>query len=366
MRVGIYHQRAAWNQVGGVAVFLQQMAKALAERHTVTIYSSDDGPPVPDVAASDVRVRTVDRSRTRSVLEPLAWVASPNLADRVSFSVAARVDGTFGRIDDREDVLVTGHWIDDMFVSRGTKVPTVFEFHGVNVGIGGKLRDRFSDSVCVLANSETTARAMAELSPVDGIVNPGIDAAAFGDATGGAFDADTDHVITVGRQHREKGIEDLIDGLARLDPVPTLHLVGTGVHSAAFAERATEHGIRDRLVQHGQVGRADLPDLYASADVSCNPSHYESWCMTNVEAMAAGTPVVTSDLPAIREYAEDGDNCLLVPPKSPDEIAMAVRTVLEDDELAALLARRGRETAERYTWQRQSEALETHLRAATA
>jgi glycosyltransferase involved in cell wall biosynthesis len=82
--------------------------------------------------------------------------------------------------------------------------------------------------------------------------------------------------------------------------------------------------------------------------------------------MAAGTPVVTSDLPAIREYAEDGDNCLLVPPKSPDEIAMAVRTVLEDDELAALLARRGRETAERYTWQRQSEALETHLRAATA
>lgn len=370
MKIGIYHQRVSWNSVGGIAVFLQQMAIQLSEQHDVTVYSSADEPTVPELASSDVDVVLVNRSRAKSLLRPIKRVFSTNFHGAAAFFLAARADGTIDRINEREDVLVTGLEDDSLVVTRFLDIPAVHEYHMnlSNVGLGTWLYSTIADPTLRLANSETTAQTIErKLSiTVDGIVTPGVDLAEFENLDRDRFDDDTDHVVTVARQHLEKGIMELIEAVATLDPVPTLHLVGTGKHSDRFAKRAADLGIAAQLRQHGRVPRDILPDLYASADVSCNPSHHESWCMTNMEAMAAETPVVTSNLPAIREYAEDGTNCLLVEPKSVDEIADAVESILRDDDLADRLRAEGKATAHEYSWTRQAEQLEKYLRQVVA
>lgn len=370
MKIGIYHQRVSWNSVGGIAVFLQQMAIQLSEQHDVTVYSSADEATVPELASSDVDVVQVDRSRTKSLLRPLKYVFSDVFYGAAAFFLAARADGTIDRINEHEDALVTGLEDDVLFVSRFVDIPTVHEYHMNlgNVGFGTWLYAKLSDPTLRLANSETTAQTIEreQSITVDGIVSPGIDLDEFEAPDRNRFDDDSDHVVTVARQHREKGIMELLEAVATLDPVPTLHLVGTGRHSDQFADRAADLGITAKLRQHGRVPREILPDMYASADVSCNPSHHESWCMANMEAMAAGTPVVTSDLPAIREYADDGTNCLLVEPRSVDDIADAVGSVLRDDDLATRLRTAGRATAREYSWARQAAQLEQYLRQVVA
>jgi phosphatidylinositol alpha-mannosyltransferase len=76
----------------------------------------------------------------------------------------------------------------------------------------------------------------------------------------------------------------------------------------------------------------------------------ESFGIALVEAMAAGVPVVASDIPGYDEVVRDGLDGLLVPPRDPDALAAAVRRVLDEPSLASDLARAGRERALEYSW----------------
>jgi phosphatidylinositol alpha-mannosyltransferase len=101
----------------------------------------------------------------------------------------------------------------------------------------------------------------------------------------------------------------------------------------------------------GQVDNDDLPPYHAAADVflasSIGP---ETFGISLVEAMAAGLPIVASDLRAYREVVRPGVDGLLVPPGDPTTLAAALRRVLTDPGLAAALARAGRTRAQRYAW----------------
>jgi glycosyltransferase involved in cell wall biosynthesis len=113
--------------------------------------------------------------------------------------------------------------------------------------------------------------------------------------------------------------------------------------------------LRERIHQVGFVPETDLPHWYAGADLLLYPSLDEGFGFPVLEAMAAGTPVVSSDCSAIPEVA--GDAAVLVNPKSVNAIADAITSVLTDQRLASDLIDRGRERASRFTWE--SAALET-------
>jgi glycosyltransferase involved in cell wall biosynthesis len=98
----------------------------------------------------------------------------------------------------------------------------------------------------------------------------------------------------------------------------------------------------------GVVEDADLPALYRAAAFLVYPSLAEGFGLPVAEAMACGTPVIASNIPAIAEVA--GEAALLVDPRDTDAIARAMRRLHSDPELRALLSARGIERAKAFSW----------------
>lgn len=119
------------------------------------------------------------------------------------------------------------------------------------------------------------------------------------------------------------------------------------------ALRATGMEPFARLI--GFADDADLPALYSGAACLAFPSLYEGFGLPVLEAMACGTPVVTSAVSSLPEVA--GDAALLVDPTDQDAITAALRRLLDDAALRVTLVERGYERAAYFTWQRAAQEL---------
>jgi glycosyltransferase involved in cell wall biosynthesis len=112
-------------------------------------------------------------------------------------------------------------------------------------------------------------------------------------------------------------------------------------------------GLEGNVVFTGQIREQDKGPLYSAATLFAFPSLYEGFGMTPLEAMACGTPVVTSNRSALPEVV--GDAGVLVDPYDTDAIAQALAEVLENTGLREELSRRGLERARRFTWPQVAE-----------
>jgi len=91
----------------------------------------------------------------------------------------------------------------------------------------------------------------------------------------------------------------------------------------------------------------DMPRIYADCHIVCLPTYYgEGIPKVLLEAAACGRPIVTTDVPGCREVVSHEDNGLIVPPRSADALAQALRRMIEDVELRRRMGKRGREIAE--------------------
>ncbi|MCX7622031.1 MAG: glycosyltransferase family 4 protein, partial [Acidimicrobiales bacterium] len=123
---------------------------------------------------------------------------------------------------------------------------------------------------------------------------------------------------------------------------------GWGSSALETAIAACPSDVRDRIVRLGWLGDRDRAELMRQAAVLAYPSIYEGFGLPPLEAMAVGTPVVTTTAGALPETT--GGAALLVEPGQPDQLADALAQVLEDPSLAAELRKRGFRNAERYSW----------------
>jgi glycosyltransferase involved in cell wall biosynthesis len=103
----------------------------------------------------------------------------------------------------------------------------------------------------------------------------------------------------------------------------------------------------------GYVDDEDLPALYSAASLFLFPTLYEGFGLPPLEAMACGTPVVTSNLSSQPEAT--GDAAILVNPYNIDEIAVAIRRVFEDNTLAEQLRQKGLKRVEDLTYEREAK-----------
>lgn len=169
-------------------------------------------------------------------------------------------------------------------------------------------------------------------------------------------------LLAVGGIEPRKGTDTLVRALSRLirsrQRSPVLAVIGG--HSFQDHRWYRDQVIDDMerlglqlgtdVVELGMVPEDEMAAWYAAADVLAFPSVKEGFGLAALEAMCAGTPVVTSDLPVFREWIEPERDALLVPIGSPDSLAEALARVLDDEGLRLRLIQAGHEVAQRFSW----------------
>ncbi len=178
----------------------------------------------------------------------------------------------------------------------------------------------------LVAVSEAAARYAADVEGIGPmrIIPNGVDLTRFGPHIGG----DGTRVLAIGRRVPQKGFDVLVDALP--DGM-VLDIAGDGPWTTLHP--------RTRLLGR----REDIPALLAQADVLAVPSRWEGYGLAAAEGLAAGVPVVASDVDGLREVV--GDAGLLVPPEDPRALHAALVALRDDPALRAALSVRGRERA---------------------
>ncbi|MDR3602254.1 MAG: glycosyltransferase family 4 protein [Desulfosporosinus sp.] len=105
----------------------------------------------------------------------------------------------------------------------------------------------------------------------------------------------------------------------------------------------------------------EMAKFYAQADIFVSTSYFESFSMPSLEAMACGTAVVTTDNGGNRDYAKNGENCLLVPPSDIIQLTQTLAHLLTQHKVRCQLAQTGLHFAQSWTWQHSANKLEALL-----
>jgi D-inositol-3-phosphate glycosyltransferase len=163
-------------------------------------------------------------------------------------------------------------------------------------------------------------------------------------------------VLSVGRIEPLKGLDTLIGAFARLeDPADTrLLVVGGTLGRDREIERlksiSAALGLQDRVTFVGAVDQTELPTYFSAADVFVLPSHYESFGLVALEAMACGLPVVASRVGGPRAIIKDGQTGYLIPWHCPEPYAQRLDILLANPALRESMGRAAMASARTMGW----------------
>lgn len=165
---------------------------------------------------------------------------------------------------------------------------------------------------------------------------------------------DAKYILYIGTLQPRKNIPVLIEALKNLD----IKLVLAGDRDAHNFDRKIDEAIKtndlsDRVIFPGWIDEDDKPALLQMAECFIFPSLYEGFGIPIIEAMSAGTPVVCSDIPVLREIGKDA--ALFCDPKNSRQFAEYISKILNDDNFRQNLVLKGRNIAQNLTWQKTAE-----------
>lgn len=174
------------------------------------------------------------------------------------------------------------------------------------------------------------------------------------------FNITGDYILYLGTLEPRKNIETLINAYFLLkksgSTCPKLVLAGKKgwLYDSIFS-RVQENHLENDVIFTGYVPEEDVPVLMNGARIFLFPSLYEGFGIPPLEAMACGTPVITSNSSSLPEVV--GDAGLMVPPKDAKALADGIMRILTDDQLYGQLQEAGMKRARRFTWKRSAETL---------
>ena len=360
--------------IGGLGRHVHHLSTALAAAgHEVVVLSrrpSGTDPsthPSSDEINEDVRVVAAaqDPHEFTFAKDMMAWtLAIGHAMVRTGLSLK----GTSSDHPWRPDVVHAHDWLvahPAVALSEFYDVPMVSTVHATEAGrhsgwVSGSLSRqvhaveswlvRESDSLITCSASmrdeitELFGPGLAEVT----VIRNGIDAARwpFAERRRHGVAGGPPELLFVGRLEYEKGVHDAIAALPRIrraHPGTTLTIAGDGTQQDWLVEQARKHRVLKATRFVGRLDHAELLAALHRADAAVLPSHYEPFGLVALEAAAAGTPLVTSNIGGLGEAVINGETGMSCPPRDVARLAEAVGAVLDDPAAAQRRARAARE-----------------------
>jgi glycosyltransferase involved in cell wall biosynthesis len=331
-------------EVGGAQTCVAQLLPELAQQHDVTVAAHGPGPlrqAAVEAGASLVELRNV--RRRIGIRDALGLVELIRLTRRVRPDIVhahSSKAGVLGRL-----------------AAALCRVPAVvFTAHGwafkAETGFRSRLylyADRLTARVTsrVICVSETERREGLAAGTCDArrtiVIRNGVDSEAF--AVRSHARTARPRIVSVGRLKAPKDLATLLRALAliREDPFEAV-IAGDGPERAMLEALIKDLGLRDAVELVGELD--DIPSLLAESDCFVLSSTSEGMPISILEAMAAGLPVVASDVGGVHELVTEGKTGYLVPPGDATALGAALQQVLRDPDLRAELGARARSTVE--------------------
>jgi phosphatidylinositol alpha-mannosyltransferase len=355
----------AWDVPGGVQVHVRTLAGALEARgHDVLVVA-----PSRRGSAAPAPVRIVGRA----VGIPWGGTVAPLCFSRRSFRRIRRLTEVF-----EPDVVHVHEPLTpstSMLATFAATAPVVATFHAFSERsrlmelAAPVLRTVFRRIAIPIAVSGAAAEFLTRAVPAEPEIVPnGVAVERFSRPSAPAGGVPEGRVVLwTHRLDPQKGFPVALRAFARLaTELDDVVLVVAGDGRDRDAIGLLPPALRGRVVMLGAVPNDDLPAYHAGADVFvAAATDMESFGIVLVEAMAAGVPVVATDIPGYREVVRDGVDGLLVRRDDPNALAAALRRVLLEPELAASLVRAGRERAKEYSWEAVAPRIEAIYERAT-
>ncbi|EFC80281.1 glycosyltransferase family 4 protein [Parafrankia sp. EUN1f] len=354
-----------WDVPGGVQAHVRDLAESLLEAgHEVSVITPvDDESALPPYAVDAGRAVPVpyNGSVARLLMGPVSAARVRRWLREHDFDVLHAHEPTAPSISLLACMLADG--------------PLVATFHTSNprsrmlTAAQVALQPSFEKLRARIAVSEAARRTLVEHLGTGAILIPnGVAVRAFEGARplpgyGGSGDGNGDSatgagagaptVVFLGRiDEPRKGLDVLMAAFPMLvERVPDARLLVAGPGDTAAVRARIDRSLVDRVDLIGLVPEADKPAVFASGSVYCAPNTgQESFGIVLLEAMAAGTPVMASDIDAFRRVLDDGRAGRLFGVGEPAELAAGLADLLRDPAERARLVERGRSVVMSYDW----------------
>jgi glycosyltransferase involved in cell wall biosynthesis len=163
------------------------------------------------------------------------------------------------------------------------------------------------------------------------------------------------YLFYVGNLKPHKNLQRLLEAFARSGLSGEVRLLCTGNLDESSLRLIRDKGLDNCVIFKGIIPDEELPAYYRGALALVFPSLYEGFGLPALEAMACGTPVVTSGITALPEVV--GDAAVVVDPYDVESIVWGIRRVVEDSTLREELRRKGLERAKQFSWDRTAELI---------
>lgn len=228
------------------------------------------------------------------------------------------------------------------------------------------IRRGCNDAYKVLTVSEFSRQKIIEWSGVDSdkVVCVGNGVGSNFNAEVEPFDAGSPYYLSVGNRKLHKNEFRILESFFQANIDQKIVLAFTGSPSSELDVRIKKLGLSERVVFFGSVEEAQLPKIYKGARGLLFPSLYEGFGLPVIEAMACGTPVITSNVTSLPEVA--GDAAILINPMDVDELKEAIERLENDPRLRSELVIKGYDRAKFFTWEKTAHKIQEVLNCAQA
>lgn len=353
--------------IGGIETIAYNLVCALAARgHHLAFVTGTTQPHWRDLPQSvdTWELPPLDVSSFATVQIARVLRTSPLNIQSLSFFLRFLLSSRARRVVEQADVAVTIFEGEAVLFSRylhRRNVGTVYYYHG---GIDSRWAtlDRSTRRVAI-SQSIATHSAVHHAYPCHGVVWPGVAREWFEQPCRADTLCEPRRLVYTGRLERtQKHPERLIACFAALAhefPNLTLRLVGDGPMRSELERQARDARLTSRITFTGAQTPAGVRAELQQADLFLFPSVYESFGVSVLEAMAAGVPVIASDLPVLREAT--GEQASLVPSDDMNLWIETTRRLLNDPSLRQKRSEAGRTWARQFTWERAATSLERYM-----